>query len=89
VADRVINLHDYRDGWPPNTAYVGRGSDWGNPFKIGRDGERQLVLKLYRTWAERQLQRFPDWLKPLAGKTLACYCAPLGCHADILIELGA
>lgn len=89
MTERVINLHDHRNGWPPNTTYVGRGSAWGNPFKVPRDGDRTTVIREFRRWAERQLLLFPDWLKPLAGKTLACHCKPLACHADVLIELGA
>ncbi len=27
--------------------YIGRGSKWGNPFKIGVDGDRQTVVNLY------------------------------------------
>lgn len=32
-------------GWkmPPNTVYVGRGSKWGNPFKIGSEYVRSKM----------------------------------------------
>jgi hypothetical protein len=34
-------------GWkmPPNTVYVGRGSQWGNPFKITPDRNAAAVVK--------------------------------------------
>jgi hypothetical protein len=27
--------------------YIGRGSKWGNPFKIGREGDRAEVIAIY------------------------------------------
>ena len=33
---------------PPSTAvYIGRGSPWGNPFVIGKDGDRDTVCDKY------------------------------------------
>ena len=68
--------------------YVGRPSKWGNPFMIGRDGDRDQCIALYREWIETQ----PALLKAIeAGElydqTLACWCAPKACHADVLVEL--
>lgn len=65
--------------------YIGRGSIWGNPYVIGKDGTRAEVLAQYRTYLESS----PDLLSQvynLRGKTLGCYCAPLSCHGDILAE---
>jgi len=77
-------------GWrmPPDTVYVGRPTRWANPFKIGLDGDRETVVKKFREYALERLKREPNWLEPLRGKDLACWC-PLDkpCHADILIEL--
>lgn len=28
--------------------YVGRGTKWGNPFEIGKDGTRLEVIEKYR-----------------------------------------
>jgi ribonuclease HI len=63
--------------------YIGRGSPWGNPFVIGKDGDRDEVIDKY----ERHLRESPrllDRLHELRGKTLACFCAPARCHGDIL-----
>jgi hypothetical protein len=30
--------------------YIGRPSKWGNPFVVGRDGNRLEVIKKYRLW---------------------------------------
>lgn len=66
--------------------YIGRPSIWGNPFTIGKDGDRETVIKKYRSW----LLTRPDLLAKiheLKGKTLGCWCKPAACHGDILIEL--
>lgn len=89
-------FRDYSWRSNPNAVYVGRGkgegSRYGNPFKIGgnfwgRTIDRKLALKLYRKWLDDILSKNPDFLKPLIGKDLVCFC-PLDqpCHADILIE---
>jgi len=66
--------------------YIGRGGQWGNPFRIGPDGTRDDVIEKYRDWIVTQPQLMSQ-LSFLKGKTLGCYCAPLACHGDVLIEL--
>lgn len=70
--------------------YIGRPSKWGNPFKIGRDGNRDEVCVMHWNWLVEKLSA-PDGRKPptfdemqneLTGKRLGCYCAPLRCHGD-------
>lgn len=71
---------------PSNAVYVGRPSKWGNPFVIGRDGDRAQVIDKYRNW----LMANPvlmSALHELRGKDLVCWCAPQPCHADVLMEL--
>lgn len=70
----------------PYDIYIGRGSKWGNPFEIGKDGTREEVIEKYRTY----LLNKPELLKALPelrGKTLGCFCKPKPCHGDILVEL--
>jgi hypothetical protein len=53
---------------------------------LGRDGNREQVIALYREWLPRQtelMRRLPE----LQGKVLGCFCAPLPCHGDVLAEL--
>ncbi len=83
------NIADYRRGWPPEATYVGRGTAWGNPFHLGFHGDRAQVLEMFRAYATKRLARELQWLKPLKGRLLLCHCAPLACHASVLIELGA
>jgi hypothetical protein len=65
--------------------YCGRPSKWGNPFAIGRDGNREEVIEKYKNWFQTQ----PDLiaaLPELKGKILACWCKPQNCHCDFLLE---
>ena len=76
-------------GWrmPKNTIYVGRPTRWGNPFRVGKDGNREEVIEKYRKWLKEKLKEDPDFLEPLRGKDLTCWC-PLDklCHADVILE---
>ena len=65
--------------------YIGRGSKWGNPFVIGKDGTREEVINKY----EKYLLNSPELLNSLhelKGKTLGCFCKPKACHGDILVK---
>jgi len=78
-------------GWlmPPEAVYVGRGSEWGNPFVVGRDGTRAECVELYKALAhglicvstkasvgEQQLVMLAmaNHLSNLRGRDLACWC---------------
>lgn len=84
-----------RDGWPENGIYIGRaghGLDgyFGNPFEIGRDGNRDAVLVRYRRYLDQRLAsgdiEFIRRLHALRGKVLVCFCKPLACHGDVIAE---
>ena len=79
----------YRKGSEPADAmYIGRGSAWGNPYKIGVTGyTRSEVVDEYRRYAKNRLENEPAWLMPLLSKDLVCFCAPLACHGDVLLEM--
>lgn len=65
---------------------VDRSTEWGNPFEMPYDGDRDTVIRHY---AEYYLPHKPSLLSRLTelrGKALACWCAPEPCHADILQE---
>jgi hypothetical protein len=70
----------------PYDIYIGRPSKWGNPFSIGPDGSRQEVIEKYRQFILNHPQLIED-LHELKGKTLGCWCKPLSCHGDVLVEL--
>ena len=83
--------------------YVGRGSAWGNPFIIGKDGTAKEVVQKYadsltpyrhhgeNSGMDKLLYSIAnmDAIKhELRGKNLACWCAPdQPCHADVLLEI--
>jgi len=77
---RVLNNHAMTNADRRNSVYIGRGSPWGNPFKIGVDGDRDEVCDRF----EREVLPTLD-LTPLIGKNLVCYCAPLRCHGDSIL----
>lgn len=82
----IINLR--RDSCK-QAVYVGRGTPFGNPFVVGRDGSREQVVGKYLVWLLAQLSRNPvlrERVRGLRGKQLACWCAPALCHAEILRE---
>ena len=66
--------------------YIGRGSKWGNPYSIGKDGSREDVIEKYEEWIRTQPQLLES-LSELRGKKLGCFCYPQHCHGDVLIEL--
>lgn len=90
-------------GWkmPANTVYVGRGSEWGNPFVVGIDGDHAEVVRKFEkyfqpyTHAKGSIEdfyisvgRFEHAKNVLKGKNLACWCKESDiCHADYLLKL--
>ena len=68
--------------------YIGRPSEFGNPFVIGRDGNRDKVINMYKEYFYARIkdQEFLNRILPLKGKILGCYCKPLTCHGDIIAE---
>ena len=85
MTTKVVNLrHDKFD------VYIGRGrhSHWGNPFVIGKAGDRDAVVKKYRDWFHlpKNKKLRDAAFHELQGKTLGCYCKPSACHGDIIAE---
>lgn len=68
--------------------YIGRGSIYGNPFIIGKDGIRKDVISKYRDWFYNKLKdkRFCDNVLALKDKSIGCYCKPDDCHGDVIAE---
>lgn len=89
----VLNKRTLSDPLPGTTrVYVGRPSPLGNPYAIGRDGDRDTVVAKYRRWLHANLDTrevrlaLHDLLAnarqgPLE---LVCWCAPQACHADVI-----
>ena len=84
----VIDIrHDRSVLGEPDVVRIDRATQWGNPFVIGRDGDRAEVIAKYRAWLWRAFGDGHiglDELAALDGKRLACWCAPEPCHGDVL-----
>ncbi|UFW92016.1 DUF4326 domain-containing protein (plasmid) [Bradyrhizobium barranii] len=83
---KVLNARKAGKRTSPTQVYIGRPSKWGNPFVIGRDGTRAEVIAKYRAWNAAQ-PALMNALEELRGRDLICWCAPLACHGDVLVEL--
>lgn len=79
---RVVHLRRQ-----PYDVRIDRKTKWGNPFVIGVDGDRATVIAKYREYISLRPDLQDDARIELRGKTLGCWCAPLACHGDILLEI--
>lgn len=69
--------------------YIGRGSPWGNPFKIGSDATREEVIEKYKLYLWEQIKSgkvTKQMLLELKGKRLGCFCKPQACHGDVIVK---
>jgi hypothetical protein len=71
----------------PYDVFIGRGSPWGNPFIVGVDGNRLEVIDKYREMVVGDPAMVARIQRELRGKVLGCYCSPLPCHGDVLVEI--
>jgi hypothetical protein len=88
----------------PNNVYIGRAgvvfidgcrypkieSKFANPFKIGKDGDRNEVIKKYKKHITKKLEKdvlLRNELSSMKGKNLGCWCSPEYCHGNVLLEL--
>ena len=72
--------------------YIGRPSIFGNPFDLSAG--RRKCIEAYKEWfddhmkSDTQLKSsvhlLVDYVKSGADINLACYCAPLACHGDVI-----
>jgi len=81
IKTKVVNLR-----YEPYDVFIGRGSIWGNPFRIGLHGTRKEVIEKYKSFILSRPEMM-EQLPNLKGKILGCYCKPLACHGDILVDL--
>ncbi len=75
------------DRIPDGAVYVGRPTKWGNPSRVGIDGTRKECVEDYRSHVASSRQFQADIRRELVGRDLVCWCSPLPCHADILLEI--
>jgi hypothetical protein len=64
---------------------VTRPGQYGNPFTVRAYGNRALAM--FEHHLKSLLATHPEFLVPLRGKNLACFCKEgEPCHADILLR---
>ncbi len=78
---KVVNLRKNK-----YDIYIGRGTIWGNPFIIGKHGDRSKVIEKYKNHIFDN-NNLLGKLHQLYNKVLGCYCKPLQCHGDILCDI--
>ncbi len=87
---KVLNKRNLAGGKLPEGArYIGRPSRWGNPFKLGRDGDRDEIMEKYAVWLEERMSDpafRKELLKLAKAEALVCWCKPEKCHGDQLVE---
>jgi hypothetical protein len=54
---------------------------------IEHDGARNKVIPMYERWLRDERPHLMAALPELRVKDLACCCAPLACHGDVLLRL--
>lgn len=76
------------------TVYVGRAGRgqhgmFGNPFVVGRDGERGECVRKFAAWfysSDPDATYMRDMVRTHIKPTdvLGCFCKPASCHGDII-----
>lgn len=79
-----------------NTVYVGRPSEWGNPFshldstlaefKVKDRDEAVTKFEEYLIEKMKNPEYKAKLIRELKGKDLMCWCHPANCHAEVLMK---
>lgn len=88
---KIINKHKSTPEEQKSATYIGRGSPFGNPYVIGKHGDRTFCIKQYGPYLwKRLLSRdkvIEDAFKKLTDDTvLLCFCHPHPCHGQIITQ---
>lgn len=86
-------------GWrkPEGVIYVGRPSEWGNPWRVGGKAHGAIDPATAVAHYDHALMNgelkgkdgtaLIDRIQELRGRDLACWCDPnQPCHADVLLR---
>ena len=65
---------------------IDRNSQWGNPYELGKDGDRDTVCNSHIYYFKKKLSLHQQLLD-LKGKVLGCWCYPERCHGNYLKDL--
>lgn len=60
----------------------------GNPYPVEKYGRHQCI-EMYKDYFLKRIENDPEFRKhvlSLRGKKLGCFCKPLACHGDVIVE---
>lgn len=88
---KVVNIKNFEK----YDVYIGRGSKFGSPFThlkhLGGPliivDSREEALDKYKSWLFEQPELLKAVKEELKDKILGCFCKPLPCHGDILLQI--
>ena len=84
----MCKVHNkYHKSAGSDAVYIGRGSAYGNPFVIGKDGDRDDVCDKFESMLMSNVQLLTKVKQELRGKDLVCFCKPKRCHGDTLLKI--
>ncbi len=83
------SVYNLRSVSPASAVRIDRKTKWGNPFVIGKDGNREEVIAKFEAWIMTKPDLLAAARDELRGKDLLCWCAPLACHGDVLLRIAA
>lgn len=92
---KLYNLHHGKT--PQAAIYIGRPSMFGNPYShLKGDTLATVIVKTreeatanYKAYFLARVESdplFKDAVETLRGHDLACWCMPLSCHGDVILE---
>lgn len=89
VMSRLVNMHNEKFD-AKTMIRIDRKSLFGNPFKIGKDGNREEVIAKFSSYFAQRLVNDKEFAEKVdllvldinKGKKLACWCFPDNCHGQ-------
>jgi hypothetical protein len=89
----VANMHEDTDAallaWAEASdrfVRIDRKTEWGNPFEMPDDGDRDAVVGKFERFYFPQKDSLLTKTEGLSGKVLGCWCHPERCHGHIIAE---
>ena len=82
----VVNLRNCNMG---EFTLIDRRTAFGNPFVMGRDGNREEVIAKYKEYFYNRMnhdKQFEMEIYNLVGCRLGCWCHPLPCHGNVIAD---
>lgn len=91
---KIVHKHELQGVYEHGDIYIGRPSALGNPYVIGKDGNRDEVIARYKQyiWGKYSagdervcsaIREIMD-LEEITVVRLVCWCAPKACHGDVI-----